>query len=159
MAERKPSRLRLLLGPARRREEAARRDFALARQRAQAAEDALRRCAAAQARQDAWARAAASESGGGMDLGFYRQCAADLAEARHRHRAELARSQAELQARRQDLVLAMKQREGLEEALRRREEEAALEALRGAAKELDQDHAARLAWQSEHEGAAAAAQA
>jgi len=150
MADRKPKRLRLLLGPAREREQQARRDFAVARQQSQAVEEVLRRCQAALGRQDAWARQAmrpGSPPGTGMES--YRQCAADLVEALRRKRAELARSQEELQSRRQDMAAAMKQRKGLEEALSRQEAEAMAEADSRLVRERDQDHAARLAWQAE----------
>lgn len=156
LARNKTSGLRLVVEPARREEEEARQEFARARQQAQGVEEVLARVGAAMAGQDDWARGVFG-AGGPANVGFYRQCAADLREALLAKRAELAKAQEELHTRQGELASRTKRRKGLEQVLRRREVQAALEASRGAAKELDQDHAARLAWRATH-GAGAAEQ-
>jgi flagellar biosynthesis chaperone FliJ len=154
MLARKRSRLQLVVEPARQEEEQARQEFARARQQAQVVEEALARLVAAMAGQDDWARGV-FRAGGAANVGSYRQCAADLREALLAKRTELAQAQEELHTRRGELALRMKRRKGLEQALRRREVQAALDASRKAARELDQDHAARLAWRQTHSVGAA----
>jgi flagellar export protein FliJ len=137
--------LKLLLSPIRQREQQARQDFARATQHVQALEADARRARLAMGEQDRWARSAI-DAGPGADLAGYRQAVTELGEELVRKGRELAAANERLQARRRDLVELMKQRKAMERLLHRQEAEAAADGLRKDTREMDQAHAAQVAW-------------
>jgi flagellar export protein FliJ len=146
MAEPGPSRLALLLRPLRQQEQEARQLFAAARQQAEALEADIRRCLGALAAQDGWAAGAVRAGQGAGGLAFYRRCVAELRGELARKRPELASAQETLQARRTELAQRMKQTKAMERLIERQEARAAADAMHKEVRELDQAHAAGMAW-------------
>jgi hypothetical protein len=152
MRDKASSRLRLLLGDSAAGEREAMGRFAIAGNREREAAGDLRRSSAAMARHDEQSRLALAEGPAiaPSELDYCRKCAAELGASLPAKRLELAAARRELHSRREELVLRVKRRKGLEEALRRRESEASAATERRLAAEADHDHAARLAWRMEN---------
>ena len=145
------ARLTLLLRPLLQEEQRARQEFARTRQQEQTLESDLLRCRIAMASHDAWAGKAA-RGDDPVDLAFYRQCAAELADELARNQTELRAVREQLRERREELERRMKQRKAHEGLLRRQEALAAADAQHRSVREQDHLHAAQLAWRLEHEG-------
>jgi flagellar biosynthesis chaperone FliJ len=151
MAQKDQSRLSLLLTPLRQQEQEARQDFLRAEQGVRGLEADIRRCQAALASQDAWARQRL-QTGQTQDLVLYRQCVAELGHELARKRDDLASARQKLQERRRELVQRMKQRKATEQLLRRKEFQAASDALRKEIAAQDYLHAAQMAWRARSDG-------
>jgi flagellar biosynthesis chaperone FliJ len=145
MSEKRPSRLKVLLRPARQRQEQARQAFADLRQQEQALAEGIRRCRDAMARHDDWARAAVL-AGKTTGLAAYRMWSAELAGELAAKESLLAGVRVKLQARRVELAQCMKETKAMDRVIHRQEVVAATADSHRQTREMDHLHAAQSAW-------------